>query len=855
MRDTRMRGSRRDSVRRGRRNQLWGNRLLMAGLIALVVGVLSVIIVVAWFSRNLPKPGQLSQTANASAVFMDRNDRVLFEISEDKSRVPVDFDEISPKLIQATVAIEDKNFFKHKGISEIGIIRSFINLLVKREIEGGGSTITQQLIKNVLLDSRQTPSRKIKEIILAIEVERRYSKEQIITLYLNEVPYGGSFWGIESGAQGYFGKSAKDLNTLESAFLAGLPQSPSLYSPFIGKKDLWKSRTADVLRRMREDKYITKDEEKKALADMEKLKFSEPKLSIAAPHFVFYVRDLIKEQYGDDVLKQGIRVKTTLDYQVQKEAQNIVKDEVEKIKNLRVGNGASVVLDSKDADILAMVGSYDYNNEEYGNFNAAVSQRQPGSSIKPITYATAFEKGYTPATVIMDLKTTFPDQGDKEYVPVNYDGTYHGPVQLRFALANSYNIPAVKLLAMVGINSFLQKASAMGLEGFAPTQANANRYGLAVTLGGGESTLLDMTSAFSVFARGGDYIQPHGIIEIKDNKGKSIFKYKADSPKRVFSKEISFLISHILSDNVARTPAFGSNSFLNIPGKTVAVKTGTTNDKRDNWAIGYTNDVTVGVWVGNNDNSPMNQGVASGVTGASPIWSRIMKALLSSGDYKDGIISKPDDVVATEIDSVWGGLPKDGQPKRTEYFVKGTEPTDASTFYKTVKVSKTNGKLANDDEIKGNNYDEKEFIVIQESDPVSTDGTNRWQEAIDEWVRDQISKGSTQYIVPTEKSDGKESSSSKDGLNLSITSPSDGSTVGFDVKVSAAISTDKAVKQTKILIDGIEQKNLFGDRRSVDETVTLSEGDHEIKVWVKDQDDKTVETSIRVKAASPTPKP
>lgn len=855
MRDTRIRGSRRDTVRRSRRNQLWGNRLLMAGLIALVVGVLSVIIVVAWFSRNLPKPGQLSQTANASAVFMDRNDRVLFEISEDKSRVPVDYDEISPKLVQATVAIEDKNFFKHKGISEIGIIRSLLNLLVKREIEGGGSTITQQLIKNVLLDPRQTPSRKIKEIILAIEVERRYSKEQIITMYLNEVPYGGSFWGIESGAQGYFGKPAKDLNVLESAFLAGLPQSPSLYSPFIGKKDLWKARTADVLRRMREDKYITKDEEKKALADMEKLKFSEPKLSIAAPHFVFYVRDLIKEQYGADVLKQGIRVKTTLDYQVQKEAQNIVKDEVQKIKGLHVGNGASVVLDSKDADILAMVGSYDYNNEEYGNFNAAVAKRQPGSSIKPITYATAFEKGYTPATVIMDLKTTFPDQGDKEYVPVNYDGTYHGPVQLRFALANSYNIPAVKLLAMVGINSFLQKASAMGLEDFAPTQANANRYGLAVTLGGGESTLLDMTSAFSVFARGGDYIKPHGIIEIKDNKGKSIYKYKADSPKRVFSKEISFLISHILSDNVARTPAFGSNSFLNIPGKTVAVKTGTTNDKRDNWAIGYTNDVTVGVWVGNNDNSPMNQGVASGVTGASPIWSRVMKALLSSGDYKDGIISKPDDVVATEIDSVWGGLPKDGQPKRTEYFVKGTEPTDVSSFYKTVKVSKTNGKLANDDEIKSNNYDEKEFIVIQESDPVSTDGKNRWQEAIDEWVRDQISKGSTQYIVPTEKSDGKESSSSKDGLNLSITSPSDGSTVGNDVKVSAAISTDKAIKQAKILVDGIEQKNLFGDRRSIDETINLSDGDHEIKVWVKDQDDKTVETSIRVKAAAPTPKP
>jgi 1A family penicillin-binding protein len=823
----------------------------LGGIVALgIIGML----VVAWFSRDLPKPGQLSQSANSSAVFMDRNDRVLFEISKDKSRVPVDYDEISQNMVHATVAIEDKNFFQHKGISEIGIIRSLINLLAKHSIEGGGSTITQQLIKNVLLDARQTPSRKIKEIILAIEVERRYSKEQILSMYLNEVPYGGSFWGVESAAQGYFGKPAKDLTVLESAILAGLPQSPSRYSPFIGEKDLWKARTTDVLRRMREDKYITKDDEKKALADMQKLKFSEPKLSIAAPHFVFYVRDLIKDQFGANVLEQGIRVKTTLDYKVQKEAQSIVKDEVEKIKGLHVGNGATVVLDSHSADILAMVGSYDYNNKEYGNFNAAVSKRQPGSSIKPITYATAFEKGYTPATVIMDLKTTFPDQGEKEYIPVNYDGEYHGPVQLRFALANSYNIPAVKLLAMVGINNFLQKASAMGLEDFAPTQANANRYGLAVTLGGGESTLLDMTSAFSVFARGGEYIKPHGIIEIKDNKGKSIYKFEKESPKRVFSKEISFLISHILSDNVARTPAFGPNSYLNIPGKTVAVKTGTTNDKRDNWAIGYTNDVTVGVWVGNNDNSPMNQRVASGVTGASPIWSRVMKSLLS-GNYKDGIIAKPDDVVAVEIDSVLGGLPKDGRPKRTEYFVKGTEPTGVSPFYKTLKISKSNGKLANDDEIKSNNYEEKEYIVIQESDPVSSDGKNRWQEAIDAWVQDQISKGNNSYLAPTQKSDGKESSSSKGGLSVSITSPSDGSTVGYDIPVSASISTDKSIKQAKILVDGVEQKNMFGDRRSLNETIHLSDGDHEIKVWAKDESDATVETAIHVKATAPTPKP
>lgn len=827
----------------------------MLGVIgALVVGILLIAGVIAWFSRDLPKPGQLSQSANSSAIFMDRNDRVLFEISKDKSRVPMDYDEISQNMINATVAIEDKNFFKHRGVSETGIIRSFLTIIFKQEIQGGGSTITQQLIKNVLLDARQTPSRKIKEIILAIEVERRYSKEQILQMYLNEVPYGGSFWGIGSASQGYFGKAAKDLNIVEAAFLAGLPQSPSRYSPFIGEKDLWKVRTKDVLRRMREDKYITRDQEEKALADMQKLKFTEPKLSIVAPHFVFYVRDLIEEQFGTKILDQGIRVKTTLDYKVQKQAQEIVKDEVTKIRGLNVGNGAAIVLDSDTAQILAMVGSYDYNQEKYGNFNAAVAKRQPGSSIKPITYAAAFEKGYTPATVIMDLKTIFPDQGDKQYVPVNYDGEYHGPVQLRFALANSYNIPAVKLLAMVGINTFLQKASAMGLEGFAPTQANANRYGLAVTLGGGESTLLDMTGAFSVFARGGEYVLPHSIIEIKDNRGKSIYKQKKESPKRVLSEEVSFLISHILSDNVARTQAFGPNSFLNIPGKTVAVKTGTTNDKRDNWTIGYTNDVTVGVWVGNNDNSPMNQAVASGVTGASPIWSRITKHLISAG-YDDGIIPKPDDVVAVEIDSVLGGLPKEGRPKRTEYFIKGSEPTEVSPFYKILKISKSNGKIANEDEIKNNNYEEKEFIVIQESDPVSSDGKNRWQEAIDEWIRDQISKGNNSYQAPTEKSDGKESSSSKDGLSVTISQPTDGATVSNDVTVAANISSNKQIKQVKIIVDGIEKKDLYGNRNTVAETINMADGDHEIKVFAKDENDQTVEKSIRVKVAAPTPKP
>jgi Membrane carboxypeptidase/penicillin-binding protein len=373
-------------------------------------------------------------------------------------------------------------------------------------------------------------------------------------------------------------------------------------------------------------------------------------------------------------------------------------------------------LDVKTGQILAMVGSYDFNDSKFGKFNVATQGlRQPGSTIKPITYALAFEKGYTPATILMDVKTIFPNQGGKDYIPENYDGKFLGPVQLRFALGNSINIPAVKLLAMVGIRPFLQKAYEMGFSNFAPTEKNLSRFGLSITLGGGETNLLDLTSAFSVFARGGLKKYFYSILEISDFKGKKIYKSSSSSEKQIFSKEVSFLISHILSDNNARVEVFGPNSFLRIPGKTVAVKTGTSDDKRDNWTVGYTKSVVVGVWVGNNDNSPMNPKIASGVTGASPIWHYLMSEILKK--YPDGIIDKPDKVKALQIDAFLGGLPKDGYPTRAEYFIEGTEPKEISPFYKRVG--------------------DKDYVVIKETDPVSTDGVNRWQQAIDEWIKSQ----------------------------------------------------------------------------------------------------------------------
>lgn len=483
--------SRRKRVLRLYLRQKLATKIIIALIGLFLIGTLFLFVIFVWYARDLPAPGKLSQINDSATVFYDRNDKVLFELYKDKNRLPATSDEISDYLKKATVAIEDKNFYQHQGISETGIIRAMFSILTGHGVQGG-STITQQLIKNVLLNSSQSASRKIKEIILAIEVERRYSKDQILALYLNEVPYGGNFYGVGSAAKGYFGKSPKDLTIAEAAFIAGLPQLPSYYSPFIGTKDAWKGRTKDVLKAMREQGYITSKQEDAALKEMTTFKFTTPKLSINAPHFVFYVKDLIEKQYGVKITDKGIRVKTTLDLDVQQEAEQIVKDEITSLKGLNVGNGAVVVLDSKTGEILAMVGSYDFNNEQYGKFNAALGLRQPGSSIKPITYALAFEKGYTPSTVLMDLQTVFPDQGNKEYIPGNYDGKFRGPVQIRFALGNSINIPAVKMLALVGVHDFLQKADEMGLSTFAPTQANLNRFGLAITLGGGESTLLDM---------------------------------------------------------------------------------------------------------------------------------------------------------------------------------------------------------------------------------------------------------------------------------------------------------------------------------------------------------------------------
>ena len=811
-------------------------KLLFFLLGIVIIGFIFSFIIFAWYAKDLPSPSKLSQQSGYSTVFLDRDGKVLYDMYKDKNRVPVAFEEIPKTLREATIAIEDKNFYKHKGISETGMLRAVFNMFLGRGLQSG-STITQQLTKNVLLTSRQTIARKVQELILAFEVERRYKKDEILLMYLNESPYGGSYWGVGTAAKAYFGKSVKNLTLVESAILAGLPQSPSYYSPFIGKNEAWKGRTKSVLRRMREDGYVTRDQENTASKKLDQIKFTAPKILIEAPHFVFYVKDQIENEYGSKIIDQGVKIKTTLSLDVHQKTEKIVEEEIAKLKNFNATNAAVVILDSKTGEILSMIGSYDFNDEKFGKFNAALGLRQPGSAMKPFTYGLAFEKGYTPSSIFMDVKTTFPDQGGKEYTPVNYDGKFRGPVQLRFALGNSINLPAVKLLAVLGLRNFLSKLNDLGLTTFAPNEENLRRFGLSLTLGGGETTLLNLTSAFSVLATGGIKHEVNSINDISDFKGKNIFKKVRTQERQVFSPEVSFLISHILSDNNARLDEFGPNSYLNIPGKTVSVKTGTTDDKRDNWAIGYTKSITVGVWVGNNDNSKMNPKIASGATGASPIWYRIMRELLKK--YDDGIMDKPDKVKAVTVDSFLGGLPKDGYPTRAEYFIEGNEPKDTSPYYKKLKISKSNGKLANEVEIKSGSYEEKDFIVITESDPVSTDGKNRWQEAINAWTAGQ---SDNKFKPPTETSDA-----SSDSVIVSIKNPSGQTTVSSgNLNIKARIISLNKLKNVKIKLNGEVKFDWNEDKKDIDETILINvDGVYELQVIGTNEKDKQGESTIK----------
>jgi len=658
--------------------------------------------------KDLPLPTTLSEEElPVSTKIYDRNLNLIYEIFADKRRTPIKIDDLPEYVKQATISIEDKDFYKHHGFSLTGLGRAIYSIIFKGELQGG-STITQQLVKNTMLTQERTLRRKIREFLLSLAVETLYSKKQILEMYLNQVPYGGTAWGIEAAAEGYFGKSAKDLDLAEAALLAGLPAAPSQFSPFGSTPELAKERQAAVLRRMVEDKYITQEEADKALA--EKLVFVKQK-DLRAPHFALWVKDQLVSKYGLKTVEQGgLIVKTTLDLEIQDFAQNAVASEVARLKNQKVGNGAAVITNPKTGEILAMVGSKDYFAEdEDGKVNMTLAKRQPGSAIKPLNYALAIlNKKITPATVILDIPTCFQIKNQPLYCPTNYDGTFHGITQTRFALGNSYNIPAVKVLALNGLSEFIDFARRMGITTF----EDPSKYGLSITLGGGEVKMVDMATAFGVFLNGGIKQDLVSILQVSDWKGKVLEKHEFTEGDRIIPIEVSYLIYHILLDNNARIAAFGDRSYLVVAGHPeVAVKTGTTNDRRDNWTIGGNPEALVVTWVGNNNYTSMS-GAVSGVSGASPIWNKTIKFTLdkmedgqikglgdSSKPHSHIWLDKPEEIVGATICTISGLLPpgpadNPGCQTRYEYFLKGTVPTDTENLNRPIPIDKTTGQVA-----------------------------------------------------------------------------------------------------------------------------------------------------------------
>lgn len=628
----------------------------------ITIGTLFVVFILYFYTTfifitayQLPTPKKLVSSDKAlTTEFYDRNGTLLYRLYEGRNRTLVLLSQVPQYLIQATIAAEDKNFYSHVGIDPLAIIRAINANFQNHQLEGG-STITQQLIKNTLLTPEKTYTRKIKEIILSLWAERIYSKDEILQMYLNEAPYGGPAWGIEAASQTYFGETAHDLTLAQSAYLAGLPASPTQFSPYGSNPELGKIRQKDVLKRMVENKFLTQNQSD--LAYSEDLHLKPQITSILAPHFVMYVKDLLSQKYGQRVVSQGgLKIITTLDLNLQSKVEKIVAQEIGKLAPLNVSNGAAMITEAKTGQILAMLGSYDYDEPLFGSFNVALALRQPGSSIKVVTYATGFKKGFTPGNTILDVPVNFKDNWGKSYAPVNYDGKFHGPVSIRQALGSSYNIPAVKMLATVGVDDMINTAKDLGITTF----TDPSRYGLSLTLGGAEVKMIDMMTLYGTLSQNGIKNISTPILKVTDSDNNVLEEY-GNHPTQAVSAEVAYLITDILKDNSARTPAFGANSQLFIPGYTVAVKTGTSDNKRDNWTFGYTPQFVVGVWVGNNDNSPMNPRLASGVTGAAPIWNKIMTALVSG--KSDQAFVTPAGIMQAQVDgrkdlAIANNLPK-----------------------------------------------------------------------------------------------------------------------------------------------------------------------------------------------------
>lgn len=718
--------------------------LLFVALIFFGIGILLV-----WVAMlKIPDFSTINTTWNiGSTQFYDRTGKILlYDTHTAINKTTVPFSEISDNIKHASVAIEDKDFYSHIGIQPTSILRAVFANLGAGSFSQGGSTITQQVVKNTLLTKDKTISRKLKEWVLSLKLERVYTKDEILSMYLNGAPYGGNIYGVEQASMMFFEKHAKDVTLAEAAYLAALPQRPTTLSPYGNRTDLLEERKNLVLKQMLDQGYIKESEYKKAIT--ETVEFGkQSSRGFLAPHFVTWVMEQISQEYGERAVQEnGYKVITTLDYNLQKKAEDIVAQYgAENEKKFKAKNASMVGIDPKTGEILVMVGSRNYFDvKNDGNFNVAVAQnRQPGSSFKPFVYATAFMKGYTPDTVLFNIRTQFSTTCDAYgnplsgyvksscFMPVNYDGKYTGPMTLRDALAQSVNVPAVKLLYLAGTTDSIETAKKMGVTSL----TNQDPHDLTLVLGSGSVSLLEMTSAYGVFANEGVRFPYQGIINVED-KDENILKTYSGTPEQVLPKNTALQISDILSDNVARAPAFGENSALSFGDRDVAVKTGTTNDYRDAWIIGYTPSFALGAWVGNNDNHPMEKKVAGFIV--APMWNTMMKEVLTLSTPE--VFPKPEPTTTFDSKPVLRGI-----WQGNDHYLIDTASGKLATAQTPKKFIQE--KVAQDVHSILYWIDRSNPLGIKPQNPLNDPQFNLWETPIRKWAVEN-GYGATESLTP-----------------------------------------------------------------------------------------------------------
>ncbi len=696
---------------------------------------------IAWISKELPNPNQLQdrQVAQSTKIYDRTGENILYDIHGEEQRTLVELKDIPNNVKWATIAIEDKDFYKHGGFSIWAIFRTIVTNVIFRQ-KAGASTLTQQFVKNAILTSEKSYIRKAKELILAYRIEKKFSKDQILQMYLNEIPYGSTAYGIEAASQKYFGKKVSDVSLAEAAVLAALPQSPSYYSPYGNHKDALIGRQRKVLKVMVEQGYIS--EEEAEAARNEELEFAPPTANFTAPHFVMYVKEMLTEKYGEKMVEQGgLKIYTTLDLYKQEKAEDAIAHWWEKnvdpknasTTTFGATNAALISIDPKTGQVLAMVGSRDYFNDDIdGQVNITTSARQPGSSLKPLVYGTLFTKGYTPNTILYDVVTNFSSDPNKPYEPKNYNFKEYGPIQIKKALGGSLNIPAVKATYLAGLDDVLKVAKDFGYT----TLEDKERFGMSFALGGAEVRLIEHANAYAVFAREGKYHPLAVILKVEDKNGKILEEWKPEE-KEVMDANVARMVNDVLSDNSNRAYIFGEYNTLILPNRPVAAKTGTTNDYRDAWTMGYTPSLVTGVWVGNSNNAAMKKG-SSGGSAAAPIWNEYMKTVL--GDTPVETFKKPD-------------IKETGKPI-----------LDGQLTGAPVKVDSSTGLLATEftplELVEERIYQEHHSILyyVDKNDPLgsapkdpsSDPQFDEWEKKVQEWAAKQAassSASSTMFIL------------------------------------------------------------------------------------------------------------